>query len=634
MALKLTLLYNAIPDHTCVVGGDSRERPKLPVWHLCLLGLTLSLSSCASVKARLKVGEANREGLVSAHHLSVKDRTFTRQRLVSEDEGEDHHSYRGLIRTVLAPFGNTAKGLFQLASKLQRHGDIKSSGAAYLKVALESREILIDATGAGTSLPDVQAVYNASLAEFAHIWAEQTAQSGGVSPVLELGNARYEVKLAANSQFPPQYFDKLYIAANIKEKGVTRKVRDGIGASLVGIRVQLPERREEMAFYPKRGLYLPVTMVVNDVVPAKDAAGTTVVTVSLLDPTRTLTTRLGKHDHPLAADFSSPIAMSLSGVNELKDGLDGFFFANQRISQAGLYLLQPYDPERIPVLLTHGLFSSSVIWRDVLAELMADPEISTRYQFMVFTYPSSYIVAESARLERAELEAIRKAFDPGGKDPLSRNMVAIGHSMGGILTHSLVSEIGDRFYKQLSDVPFDPVKLGPEETAIVREMAFFSPDQAINRAVFICTPHRGASMARASYANLCSRLVHLPIEVLERSTKILMLDPSGLNLTTGGTTSIQSLQPGTPFVTALDNSPYKKGVTYHSIIGDRGKGNTPKSSDGVVDYWSSHQEGAASELIVPAGHTAYTHPAAIAEVKRILHENVGLIHNAEHPKLP
>ena len=27
-------------------------------------------------------------------------------------------------------------------------------------------------------------------------------------------------------------------------------------------------------------------------------------------------------------------------------------------------------------------------------------------------------------------------------------------------------------------------------------------------------------------------------------------------------------------------------------------------------------------------------PAAIAEVKRILHENVGLLHNAEHPKLP
>jgi len=41
--------------------------------------------------------------------------------------------------------------------------------------------------------------------------------------------------------------------------------------------------------------------------------------------------------------------------------------------------------------------------------------------------------------------------------------------------------------------------------------------------------------------------------------------------------------------------PIAPGVTYHSIMGDRGKGNTPESSDGVVPYWSSHLGGAASE---------------------------------------
>ena len=47
-------------------------------------------------------------------------------------------------------------------------------------------------------------------------------------------------------------------------------------------------------------------------------------------------------------------------------------------------------------------------------------------------------------------------------------------------------------------------------------------------------------------------------------------------------TSVQSLLPGAPMVAALDIAPYHKGVTYHSIIGDRGKGNTPNSSDGAV----------------------------------------------------
>jgi hypothetical protein len=38
------------------------------------------------------------------------------------------------------------------------------------------------------------------------------------------------------------------------------------------------------------------------------------------------------------------------------------------------------------------------------------------------------------------------------------------------------------------------------------------------------------------------------------------------------------------------------------IIGDRGRGESPNSSDGVAAYWSSHLPGAQSELIVPGPH--------------------------------
>jgi hypothetical protein len=57
---------------------------------------------------------------------------------------------------------------------------------------------------------------------------------------------------------------------------------------------------------------------------------------------------------------------------------------------------------------------------------------------------------------------------------------------------------------------------------------------------------------------------------------------------------------------------------YHSIIGDRGRGDSPNSSDGVVPYWSSHLEGARSELIVPGPHGSYALPQTVAELKRIL----------------
>jgi len=38
----------------------------------------------------------------------------------------------------------------------------------------------------------------------------------------------------------------------------------------------------------------------------------------------------------------------------------------------------------------------------------------------------------------------------------------------------------------------------------------------------------------------------------------------------------------------------------------------------MVAYWSSHLEGAASEVVIPSGHAAQVHPAGIAEVRRIL----------------
>jgi len=60
-------------------------------------------------------------------------------------------------------------------------------------------------------------------------------------------------------------------------------------------------------------------------------------------------------------------------------------------------------------------------------------------------------------------------------------------------------------------------------------------------------------------------------------------------------------------------------------MGDRGRGDAPNSSDGIVPYWSSHMEGAESELIVPSDHSAHQNPKAIQEVRRILVLNLGHI---------
>ena len=86
--------------------------------------------------------------------------------------------------------------------------------------------------------------------------------------------------------------------------------------------------------------------------------------------------------------------------------------------------------------------------------------------------------------------------------------------------------------------------------------------------------------------------------------------------------SVDTLEPDDRFVLAVNKLPITPGIPYHSIMGDRGRGDTPNSSDGIVPYWSSHLAGAQSELIVNSGHQAQDNLQAIQEVERILKANL------------
>jgi hypothetical protein len=119
---------------------------------------------------------------------------------------------------------------------------------------------------------------------------------------------------------------------------------------------------------------------------------------------------------------------------------------------------------------------------------------------------------------------------------------------------------------------------------------------------------------------MASRLVRLPsylTDVRNDVASVLVADAAGLQMNFAPN-SIDTLSPDNRFVREVNRLPVAPGVPFHSIIGDRGRGDTPDSSDGVVAYWSSHMEGAASEKIVPSDHSAHQHPEAIQEVKRIL----------------
>ncbi len=568
----------------------------------------LLVSSCAStIKVDRDESRTSREGIAAARMLG---------------------QVATLPISAVATFAETGAALLENARLLESKGNGVDAAAAYLEAAVEARELIASGSEPAGSEGEkaLVNVHNAALARFAELWLADPRRLDP-APYYLVGEKReYEIAMSPDSTYGRDYFDQFVAAEAVRARGLVSKTREGYGAAVVGIREQRPERADEMRFYPQRGLHVPATLVVDRVDRIDE--GRAKVKFSLRNPLLEESVAVGRRELPLAADFSAPIALLLQGHNELAWGLEGFFKANKRLESSGIFLAEPYDPDRIPVLLIHGLISVPIIWRDIIPEMNAEPDIAKRYQFMVFSYPSSLPIIESAKLLREELSTLREKYDPRGRDPLSRDLVVAGHSMGGVLSHLLVTEFGDNLWSEFSDRPLDALEIEPERREEIRQLVYFDSDPGVWRAVYFSAPHRGAKMAQMSLAGMVANTVRLPATMVSATSSLCGGGASeardlGLKVPLKRkVTSVHSLRPDSPVVLALDRSPYKPGVVYHSIIGDRGRGDTPESSDGVVEYWSSHQEGAASELIVPTNHGSYKDPEAVAELKRILREHL------------
>jgi hypothetical protein len=141
----------------------------------------------------------------------------------------------------------------------------------------------------------------------------------------------------------------------------------------------------------------------------------------------------------------------------------------------------------------------------------------------------------------------------------------------------------------------------------------------------MAVPHRGSRLAAGIVGSIGDRLIRhsrTPAEMLrELASKYpgVLTPYFGSVNVRGGPTSLFSLAPN-PLLDSLAALPIR--VPFHSIIGNRGINGGAESSDGVVSYRSAHLEGTESEKIVPAGHDLLSNAAAIAEIKRILDENI------------
>jgi triacylglycerol esterase/lipase EstA (alpha/beta hydrolase family) len=381
----------------------------------------------------------------------------------------------------------------------------------------------------------------------------------------------------------------------------------------IGAPVLLEYDTSRASIYPRAGLFLSATAIYQWVQNQPH--------LSFIAADNRVT--LGRKSYPLVTDKKAAASMLVQRARRVaQSGLTNLLHPEMR-AKGEIVLSQPYDPNKIPILLVHGLQTTPFTFLQLVNALESDPEIARRFQFWHFYYSTGTPVLLNALRLREELERTVQIVDPEDADFATHHIVVLGHSMGGLIAHTLVSSSGDHLWKSLFVVPPEQLRGNPEMAQRLQRAFFFRRNPRVVRAIFVSTPHHGSAMADSWIGGLGKALIRLPdklqtglTDIAEKNAEVRTPEAAAffkeLNFT-----SVHMLSPRDPMLLALARLPI--AVPFHSIMGEKHNG---AGSDGVVHYASSHLDGANSELIVRSGHNAFNNPEARSEVIRVLREEL------------
>lgn len=296
------------------------------------------------------------------------------------------------------------------------------------------------------------------------------------------------------------------------------------------------------------------------------------------------------------------------------------FRAPSRFNATGLYLLEPYQPDRIPLILIHGLASDALTWDETIVSLQCDPEINTRYQIWCYQYPTGNSYLRAAADLRQELIKTRAILDPSGSNPAFDQTVLVGHSMGGLVAKLQASYSDDKLWRAISDTPLNSMSDStpvPDETA---SAILFDPVPFVKKVVYIATPQHGSNWTVNALGRFGQWLIEIPEQVQGDYIGLIRGNPgwfSGPRFRPP--TSIDHLYPGSRIMQAISQLRKADRVSAHSIIGTGYLLPDGYTGDGVVAIASARVPDIQTEFLVQATHSGILkNPAAASELNCIL----------------
>ena len=409
----------------------------------------------------------------------------------------------------------------------------------------------------------------------------------------------------------PDQFQHLEPVGDYSTPEISHRFRnDGLGVPLVVTRNVVdpqPFTREKQTF------------TATAIVCCDDANGN--YRLEFHDPLRLSSVQVANCSVPLARDLSADFAYASLGKDRV--WLNNFLQPGATGSRDGLFMIEPYQPGKIPVIFVHGLLSDPATWAGVVNELRVHPNLNQRFQWWGFEYSTGEPFFTSAAVLRRQLKQIRDIYDPMRQDPTLSQTILVGHSLGGLVAKLQVTNSEDRLWQAAFQQPLNSVKTTVETRKLLQESFFFRPSPDISCVIYIGTPHAGSAWARRPIGRLGSALVEISPITRGRHQQLAHDNPMLFReeLRERFPTSIDLLEPSSPLLAATASLSYSPAVRLHSIVGTGKPMRDGTPADGVVPVSSARLNCVASELMLDAKHDAlHRVPGTVAEIARILQE--------------
>ena len=240
----------------------------------------------------------------------------------------------------------------------------------------------------------------------------------------------------AGFPWKPEEFGNLEPCDDYQVTGLANHYRSyGLGVPLIATRAgkdKGPGRTLYMS-----GVSFPVTAFFRFEGSLADLGTQRCGRLELYNPLSIQVIQVQGHSVPLETDLTTPFAYFLAQTDLDSLAYRAFLHPDDFQNRTGIYLVEPYQRGKIPVVFVHGLLSSPMTWAPLFNDLRADPRLREKYQFLFYFYPTSDPYLATAADLRHSLVKLRRALDPRSKDKAFDEMVLVGHSMGGLVSRLL-----------------------------------------------------------------------------------------------------------------------------------------------------------------------------------------------------